>query len=69
MQVLRVVVNNQVASNLFLNSFFTSMSSIMLRFTSSVTDEFMVDIYQLCDNSSCNSDSLSHQTFQLAIIK
>lgn len=39
--VLRVVVNNHVASNssFILNSFFTSTSSIMLLITSSVTDE------------------------------
>lgn len=38
--VLRVVVNNHVASNSsLLNSFFTSTSSIMLLITSSVTDE------------------------------
>lgn len=39
--VLRVVVNNHVASNssFILNSFFTSTSFIMLLITSSVTDE------------------------------
>lgn len=82
--VLRIVVNNHVATNSsLLNSFFTSTSSIMLWITSSVTDEYLSIVrfvirficnefnsdYSIYDNSSCNFDSLSHRTFHLAVIK